>query len=223
MGQVIIITCRIDTLSRVRIRSVLRWSENVVILTKFSSLAAQKVVKMTTCSAANDENFVKMATFSFQCTCIRLGTSFNINIPPNQYLKSCIEVKTIVRFSSLHNGISCISKSVSLRWGGRFNINTLSNQYLKYHFEDKTAVRFSFLHSGISCTRKSVSLYWNYPKIWRLLSKQYHFVKVCCHVSDWPLPPTSVSRSSIFHAGLISANSFIASSFRFLESRTMSK
>ena len=35
---------------------------------KFSSLAALKVVKMTTSSAANDENFIKMMTFSFQCS-----------------------------------------------------------------------------------------------------------------------------------------------------------
>ena len=34
---------------------------------KISSLAALKVVKMTTSSAASDENFVKMTTFSFQC------------------------------------------------------------------------------------------------------------------------------------------------------------
>ena len=33
---------------------------------KFSSLAALKVVKMTTSSAASDENFIKMTTFSFQ-------------------------------------------------------------------------------------------------------------------------------------------------------------
>ena len=33
---------------------------------KFSSLAALKVVKMTTSSAASDENFVKMTTFPFQ-------------------------------------------------------------------------------------------------------------------------------------------------------------
>ena len=35
---------------------------------KFSSLAALKVVKMTTSSAASDENFVKMTTFPFQCS-----------------------------------------------------------------------------------------------------------------------------------------------------------
>ena len=34
---------------------------------KFSSLAALKVVKLTTSSAASDENFIKMTTFSFQC------------------------------------------------------------------------------------------------------------------------------------------------------------
>ena len=33
----------------------------------FSSLAALEVVILTTSSAANDENFVKMTTFSFQC------------------------------------------------------------------------------------------------------------------------------------------------------------
>ena len=46
---------------------VVHWNGNVVILMKFSSLAALEVVKMTTSSAASDENFVKMTTFSFQC------------------------------------------------------------------------------------------------------------------------------------------------------------
>ena len=42
------------------------WNENV-ILTKFSSLAALKVVKMITFSAASDEIIIKMTTFPFQC------------------------------------------------------------------------------------------------------------------------------------------------------------
>ena len=42
------------------------WNKNVVILTKFSSLATLEVVKMTTSSVASDENFVKMTTFLFQ-------------------------------------------------------------------------------------------------------------------------------------------------------------
>ena len=42
------------------------WNENVVILTKFSSLVAVEVVILTTSSAASDESFVKMTTFSFQ-------------------------------------------------------------------------------------------------------------------------------------------------------------
>ena len=46
---------------------LLHWNGNVFILMKFSSLAALKVVKMTTSSAASDENFIKMTTFSFQC------------------------------------------------------------------------------------------------------------------------------------------------------------
>ena len=37
---------------------------------KFSSLTALEVVKMTTSSAASDENFIKMTTFSFQCVCV---------------------------------------------------------------------------------------------------------------------------------------------------------
>ena len=42
------------------------WNGNVIILTKFSSLAALKVVILTTFGAASDENFIKMMTFSFQ-------------------------------------------------------------------------------------------------------------------------------------------------------------
>ena len=37
-----------------------------ILILKFSSLAALEVVKLTTSSAASDENFVKMTTFSFQ-------------------------------------------------------------------------------------------------------------------------------------------------------------
>ena len=44
------------------------WNGNVV-LTKFSSLAALKVTKMTTSSAASDENLIKMTTFPFQWLC----------------------------------------------------------------------------------------------------------------------------------------------------------
>ena len=47
-------------------KTVEHWNGNVFILMKFSSLAALKVVKMTTSSAASDENFIKMTTFSFQ-------------------------------------------------------------------------------------------------------------------------------------------------------------
>ena len=46
---------------------MIHWNENVFILMKSSSLAAPKVVKMTTFGAASDENFIKMMTFSFQC------------------------------------------------------------------------------------------------------------------------------------------------------------
>ena len=46
--------------------STYHWNENVVILTKFSSLAALEFVILTTFSAASDENFIKMKTFPFQ-------------------------------------------------------------------------------------------------------------------------------------------------------------
>ena len=40
--------------------AVLHWHGNVVILMKFSSLAAPEVVILTTSGAAIDENFIKM-------------------------------------------------------------------------------------------------------------------------------------------------------------------
>ena len=48
-------------------KSDLHWNENVIILMKFSSLAAPKVVILTTFGVASDEDFIKMKTFSFQC------------------------------------------------------------------------------------------------------------------------------------------------------------
>ena len=57
--------------------SVTHWNENVFILMKSSSLAALKVVKMTTFGAASDENFIKMMTFSFQCIALRRDTLIN--------------------------------------------------------------------------------------------------------------------------------------------------
>ena len=51
---------------------MLHWNENVVILTKFESLAALEVVILTTSSAASDENFIKMKTFPFQCIIVIL-------------------------------------------------------------------------------------------------------------------------------------------------------
>ena len=43
------------------------WNVYVINLTNFSSLAAPEVVNMTSSCAASDENFIKMATFIFQC------------------------------------------------------------------------------------------------------------------------------------------------------------
>ena len=55
---------------------MIHWNENVVILTKFESLAALEVVILTTSSAASDENFIKMKTFPFQC-CSNIIFCFN--------------------------------------------------------------------------------------------------------------------------------------------------
>ena len=41
------------------------WNGNIIILMKLSSLAALKVVILTTFSAASDDNFIKMTKFSF--------------------------------------------------------------------------------------------------------------------------------------------------------------
>ena len=49
--------------------SLYHWNGYAIILMKFSSLAAVKVVKMTTFSAAGDENSFKMTTFSIPCLC----------------------------------------------------------------------------------------------------------------------------------------------------------
>ena len=57
----------------------------VGILTKFSSLAALKVVILTTFSSASDENFMKMTTFSFQCiqTSIQCPTRVSFQVNPD--------------------------------------------------------------------------------------------------------------------------------------------
>ena len=60
----------INSLSSERCKSSLtsvHWNINVVILMKFSSLAALKVVILTTFNAASGENFVETTTFLFQC------------------------------------------------------------------------------------------------------------------------------------------------------------
>ena len=58
------------------------WNGNVVILTKFSSLAALKVVILTTFGAASDENFIKMMTFPFLWIRRQAIIWTNANVPP---------------------------------------------------------------------------------------------------------------------------------------------
>ena len=57
--------CLVDSPHKGLVAQKVHRNGNVVILTKFSSLAAPKVVKMTTFGAASDENFVKMMTLPF--------------------------------------------------------------------------------------------------------------------------------------------------------------
>ena len=46
-----------------------QWNKNVVVVTKFSSVAALEAVILTTpTSTFSNENFIKMTTFAFQCT-----------------------------------------------------------------------------------------------------------------------------------------------------------
>ena len=63
--------CRVDrtctVLQHIPGNTHTHWKRNVVILTKFSSLAAPEVVMLTTSGAANDANFVKMLVFPFRC------------------------------------------------------------------------------------------------------------------------------------------------------------
>ena len=58
-------------------RRIFHWNGKVFILMKCSSLAALEVIKMTTSSAASDENFVKMTTFLFQCL-LQIWSGFDL-------------------------------------------------------------------------------------------------------------------------------------------------
>ena len=65
---------------------IIHWNGKVFILMKCSSLAALEVVKMTTSSAASDENFVKMTTFLFQCT-LPLKHLWSPHARPRSYVR----------------------------------------------------------------------------------------------------------------------------------------
>ena len=46
---------------------MVHWNKYIVILMKFSSLAAMEIVILTASRTATDENFIKMKTSPFQC------------------------------------------------------------------------------------------------------------------------------------------------------------
>ena len=77
------------------------WNGNVVILTKFSSVAALEVVILTTFSAASDENFIKMKTFPFQLN----STGLSISIHWGDVRRHAIirTRQTLVKFKSKYN------------------------------------------------------------------------------------------------------------------------
>ena len=77
------------------------WNGNVNILTKFSWLAAQALVKMTTSSAAKDENLVKMTTSNTTMDENLIKMTNNTPVSVNQ----------MVTKSQLTTSISCIASS----------------------------------------------------------------------------------------------------------------
>ena len=62
-------------LPNLRINWVIVWNRYVVILRKFSSLAVQEIVILTTSRAAGDENYIKM-TFQLQWYLLKLPGPF---------------------------------------------------------------------------------------------------------------------------------------------------
>ena len=75
------------------------WNGNIFILMTFSSLAPLEVVKMTTSSAASDENYVKMTIFSFQCCCYWQYRRFSLwksPVPP-------VTTKSLFTYSAPQN------------------------------------------------------------------------------------------------------------------------
>ena len=72
------------------------WNGNVVILMKFSSLAALEVVILTTSGAASDDNFVNMTTFPIQWFCSLCHQSGSNE---NGYFFALIEVFWHVSFA----------------------------------------------------------------------------------------------------------------------------
>ena len=68
-----LIICEINFLNSVQNTNedkvgLIHWNENVIILTKFSSIGALNIVKITNSNASSDENVIKITTISYQCT-----------------------------------------------------------------------------------------------------------------------------------------------------------
>ena len=102
----------------------IHWSRNVAILTKFSSLAPPEVVKMTTSSAASDENSMEVMTFFL------FGITFS---------NAIISVDCFLHYS--YNERDCVSN--------HWRIDCLLNSLLRHRPKRKTSkLRFAGLCEG---------------------------------------------------------------------------
>ena len=137
---------------------------------KFSSLAALEVVKMTTSSAASDSNFVKMTTFSFQCTFIIRVWSISVW---NSY---CVMFRLV--FTSERKWISHYDDVI---------MTMLASQITSL------TVVYSIVYSGVNQRKhqSSASLAFvreihrgpvNFPHKWPVTRKMFPFDDVIMHI-----------------------------------------
>ena len=134
----------------VRHQQTQHWNGNVVILTKSSSLAATKVVKMTTFGATSDENFVKMTTFLFQGKMWRCSNFPWLSVICDTFLQ-------IGRYYSWWPRLRDIGKLFRQRYSDRHLANDISKSYESFSWM-KTIVfqcEFCWIRSSKSNWEKS--------------------------------------------------------------------
>ena len=195
----------------------IHWNGNVFILMKFSSLAALKVVKMTTFSAASDENFVKMTTFSFQCrhqwtgsALVQVMTCHLFSTKPlldpmltflNWALKNITSVKFESKYKNFHQW-KCIWKYHLRNWG-HFVQREMSWVYFSvlcftlHWLVRGIPTRAKFTVKNSKCWTIRIFEYW-YPGYFYSNTRQWHKIITCfClstvpHTNGTPRPKTNV-------------------------------